>query len=114
MTKPSADQADLRLENTLLTNELRRLRAELANSRRQLRNARSRIKELEAAGGGAPTPDREVMTPKARRTRKLEAQALDDMHWLVNRIDRSPIGALLRRREGFRALKERYGADPRA
>jgi len=114
VSKPSADQADLRLENTLLTNELRRLRAELVTTRRELRAARSRVKELQAAGGGAAVPEREAMTPKVRRTRKLEAQALDDMHWLVNRVDRSPIGPLLRRREGFRTLKQRYGTDPRA
>ena len=51
MSKPSADQADLRLENTLLTNELRHLRAELDKARRELRAARSRIKEVQAAGG---------------------------------------------------------------
>ncbi|WP_183098447.1 hypothetical protein [Nocardioides pelophilus] len=114
MSKPPAGQADLRLENALLTNELRHLRAELANVRRQLRAARSRVKELQAAGGTAAAPDDEATTPKMRRTRKLEAQALDDMHWLVNRVDRSPIGPLLRRREGFRTLKQRYGTDPRA
>lgn len=80
----STDQrAELVLENELLTNEVRRLR--------------SRVAALEEQLAVTPQPE----TPLAR-------QALDDLRHVLRQLDGSPAGALLRRKKGFRNLRDRY------
>ena len=111
-TEPgSVVQARLVLENDLLTNEVGRLRVELDEARRAVERHETSLKRLQA---DIAVGELKKMNAEEARIRLLEAQALDDIHWLVNRLDTSLLGSLLRTRAGFRLLKERYGADPRA
>jgi len=87
------DAAQLKRENDLLTNEVQRLRAELAR--------------LTPRGESSGTP---VGQPDAGRAPDERArQALEDITWLVDRLSHSPLGPVLRARPGFRAMLERYG-----
>ena len=111
-TEPgSLIQARLVLENDLLTNEVGRLRSELDEARRAAKRHETSLKRLQA---DIAVGELKTMDPEELRIRLLEAQALDDIHWLVKRLDTSVLGSLLRTRAGFRLLVERYGADPRA
>ena len=87
------DPRQLRIENELLTAEVRRLRHQL-DELRTTAAGRWAEKELEE------TQDREA-----------EAEALTDIRWLMQRLDTPPLGRLLRARPGFRALMEKYGTD---
>lgn len=79
-TTGPADSKQLRVENDLLTNEVRRLRAQLG-----------------AQLGG-----------QGESSNALAQQALEDITWLVGRLANSPLGFVLRSRPGFRTLMERY------
>jgi hypothetical protein len=103
--KEVPDVTRLQAENDLLTDEVRRLRARLDELERVLERRRPGERPSERE---QPPPD-----PREEQRRRLEAQALEDMHWLVNRVDGSPLGRVLRSRAGFRTLVERYGPDPR-
>lgn len=83
MTDPTteATMRDLAVENELLTNEVRRLRTRVAALEEQV----------------AVTP----ADPQA-------GQALDDLRYLLGRLDASPAAPLLRRQKGFRTLRDRY------
>ena len=39
-------------------------------------------------------------------------QAEEDLRWLLRRLDESPLGFLLRRKQGFRTLLSRYPHQP--
>lgn len=103
VTEPeSVLKSRLLLENELLTNEVRRLREDVAEARRGVTRHEKAIERLQA--------DAAVGEIKASSP---EGQALDDIRWLVNRLDRSPLGLILRSQKGFRVLKDRYGTPQR-
>lgn len=79
--------ASLAMENQLLRYEVHHLRAKLAEGKR----ARKSAKE-EAADPSGPSSD--------------EARA--DLVALLERLDQSPAGPLLRHRSGIKALREKY------
>jgi hypothetical protein len=80
----------LQMENELLTLEVRHLRARL----------RAVGVDPQSASGG----ESEVVPSQYE-------QAYRDVRWLIRRLNNSPAGIVLRRREGFRALVKRYGRD---
>lgn len=105
-TRPTELRAAL-MENELLRYENRHLKARLS----------------EAIGEFPPTPDdltgdrpaaREQQAPAEGQGLAKEAatptqqRAYDDIVWLVGRLDRSLVGPMLRRWDGFRTLRERY------
>lgn len=79
----------LQMENNLLTHEVRLLRAQLAAAKKWRKN-RER-EDLEQ--GSSPE----------------QKQAFEDLRYLVDRLNGSSLGPVLRRRAGFRTLVERYG-----
>ena len=92
-----AQVRDLRAENALLTGELLRLR--LAGVRLAPTGVAEPLTTLSAE-----------QAPSAPAAADSE-QLLQDMRWLLARLSESPLGFAFRRRDGFRALYERYGAD---
>jgi hypothetical protein len=97
-------QSQLLLENELLTNEVRHLRGQANDLRQKLDKSHENVRRLEA---GAPAASRQE-TPQQREQRALQEQSLEDLRWLLARLDRSPAGPLLRRYGGFKTLKARY------
>lgn len=93
------DLTQLRLENDLLTNEVERLRKELAQAER--RTGGSKPATGKAGKGGAK--------PAGQQADARGRQAIEDVTWLVERLSTSPAGWMLKSRPGFRALVERYG-----
>jgi len=81
------------------SDELARLRADNARLEAELRRARARLAKRSA---------RKAETSAAAATE--ERQALQDVRWLVNRLNNSPLGVILRRKQGFRKLLDRYRA----
>jgi len=100
------DPTQLQLENDLLTNEVQRLRAEVAR--------------LGGTSGGAPggkgAKGAKGANGGGRRNKPESAseargrQAIEDVTWLVDRLSSSPAGWMFRSRAGFRGLMERYGS----
>jgi hypothetical protein len=88
-SKPE-DVTSLQMENNLLAHEVKLLRGRLRSVTRQLR-------DMQAAD--------EDGTPAGLAQMR---QAYDDIHHLVERLNSSGLGPLLRRRAGFRTLLERY------
>jgi len=95
------DPTQLQLENDLLTNEVQRLRAEVA-----------RLGGTSGAPGGKGTKGggrrNKPESPSASEARGR--QAIEDVTWLVDRLASSPAGWMFRSRAGFRGLMERYGS----
>lgn len=110
------------MENDLLTHEVRFLRARLTAAERKL----ARLQRAGRAEARQRTKTR-LMEAKARAARaeaqlkaqKTEvegearaAQAESDLRWLLQRLDHSLLGVVLRRKRGFRTLLERYSDVP--
>jgi hypothetical protein len=92
------DHVTLQMENELLALEVRYLRARLKSM------------EHEVAGGTRLSP-----SELQQRFTELSAEhrrVLGDMRWMLRRLNESPIGPMLRRMGGFRALLERYPQPP--
>jgi len=106
------------MENELLTHETLFLRAQLKQARRR--------KETEAGASGDLTERltrAQARVAEERRKRKALGKqlkqhkrklrrakpALDDLTWLLSRLNESPLAPLLRRKAGFRTLTKRYG-----
>ena len=90
-TEPaSVIRARLVLENDLLTNEVGRLRVELDEARRAVDRHETSLKRLQA---DIAVGSLKKMDPEELRIRLLEAQALDDIHLLVKRLDGSVVGS---------------------
>lgn len=96
----------LRLENDLLTGELLRLR--LAGVRAAPGTPIPSV--AESSGAAANTS---VASSAGGPTPEAYEQVVADMRWLLARLSNSPFGFVLRRRQGFRALVERYGDEGR-
>jgi hypothetical protein len=79
--------ASLVMENELLRYEVVHLRARLA--------AAEKARAKSAAGRENP-----------------DDSARADLVWLLERLDRSPAGSLLRARKGFRAIRDKYLGGP--
>jgi hypothetical protein len=108
-----SDLHGLQMENELLTYEVRHLRARLDG-------------RPSAVPGGGKSADQ--LAAERVRYQKLAAERLselnatkqklqrthDDLVRLLTRLDRSPIGPLLRRRGAVRQLRERYGLTGRS
>jgi hypothetical protein len=92
--KPAStdEVGSLLMENELLRYEVKHLRARLA------------------AAGTVPEPVKRKGKGKPKVEPVAEpSQAEADLVWLLNRLNSSPLGAVLRRADGFRTLLERYG-----
>lgn len=95
----TSDPTQLQLENDLLTNEVERLRKELARAEGR-------------SGGGKPATGKSgkgAGKPGGQQADARGRQAIEDVTWLVERLSTSPAGWMLKSRPGFRALMERYG-----
>lgn len=93
--------AELQMENDLLVHENRVLRARLDGE-----------VGTEEPGGpqGAPNGRTSSRTDRSDdRDRERLERAYYDLRWLVRRLNRSPLGIILRRWKGFRKLVDRYG-----
>lgn len=105
----AGDLASLQMENELLAHEVRHLRALLKQAERHadpvVRRAKAQVQKEQKLRKKA-----EVQARRAARQLKRSRDAEDDLRWLLQRLGSSPAGPLLRRRPGFAALYERYGA----
>jgi chromosome segregation ATPase len=87
----------LRMENELLTFEVRCLKARLGEPERQLRDLKDRL---------ASSEDR--LASSEAQLKRVE----EDLVWLLRRLAKSPFARLLRLRHGYRVLEQRYlGSD---
>lgn len=98
------DLEALRMENELLTHEVLHLRARLKDADRD---------RQKAAKAAAKKGKAEVARQLEQRTAELQ-QAKNDIRWLLNRLDKSLLGPLVRRRPGFRNLLARHVTDHRS
>ena len=115
------DMDALRMENELLTFEIRFLKARLAEPERskaqleqsvdQLEEARTQL-EIRLAESERFRAHVEAQLAQAETSREhLEARlgAVEtDLVSLLRRVAKSPLGRLLKREQDFRSLKERY------
>lgn len=102
------DLEALRMENELLSYEVLHLRARLKDADRdwqqKMRVARTAAKKEKAKAA-------RQMAQLEKRAAELQ-QAKDDIRWLLNRLDKSFVGPVMRYRPGFRNLLARHMADP--
>jgi len=105
------DLAALQLENQLLTQEVRFLRANLKVMERAATDP-----DQTAAGAAAAKTLKATKKGRGKKTTEVSAAELkrlqtadEDVRWLVRRLDDSGLGRLLRTRGGFKTLIERYG-----
>ena len=90
----------LQMENELLAFEVRFLKAQLAEAERFDERLRSRLEESECS-----------LAPLRSRLEEAE-RAEKDLVLLLRRLANSPLGPVLRLRQGFRTLEQRYlGSD---
>jgi hypothetical protein len=101
------DLAALQLENQLLTQEVRFLRANLKTLEREATDPDETA--IGAKERQADKKSRKKMTEVPTAELKRLQTADEDVRWLVRRLDDSGLGRLLRTRGGFKALIERYG-----
>jgi hypothetical protein len=118
------DLASLQMENELLMHEIRYLRARVTSAERAVADASS-------AQGAAPKPANPAPVAAEARPKPAKAAASKpesgaapvaveeahrqteaDLRWLLRRLDESPLGPLLRRKQGFRTLLSRYPHQP--
>jgi hypothetical protein len=90
------DTSAIVLENELLTNEVRHLRSELQRKTGE--------KQPKAEGNPAAKASKKGDPDAGHKD-----QALEDIVWLVNRLQHSPARFLFGRKAGYRTLVERYG-----
>jgi hypothetical protein len=101
LVRHTADEVSaLVMENELLRYEVIHLRARLAAAEKAVAKAQR------AHDPSTPPSSRPSATPI--RDGEDASQVREDLVWLLGRLDASPLGPLMRRRAGFRALRERY------
>ena len=115
------DLASLQMENELLMHEIRYLRARVTSAERQAAQGSSAqpaapkpVKPAQPAKPGpiaaaASKPESPAEPVAGKGTHR---QAEEDLRWLLRRLDESPLGLLLRRKQGFRTLLSRYPYQP--
>ena len=118
-TLDARDLASLQMENELLAHEVRHLRARLAQSERASEKARAagrkelaeKLKDMRVRFKQEKKLRRASDRENARLKRRLaKARAAeDDLRWLLNRLNDSPLGPFVRRRKGYLALTDKYG-----
>ena len=68
------------------------------------------------AAGAHPKPGTAAPKPESRAgnvaVEEKHRLAEEDLRWLLRRLDESPLGFLLRRKQGFRTLLSRYPHQP--
>jgi hypothetical protein len=121
------DLASLQMENELLMHEIRYLRARVTSAERAVANASSAQRAApKPAKPANPTPVAAEDRPKPAKAAASKPegpaepvavegkhrQAEEDLRWLLRRLDESPLGLLLRRKQGFRTLLSRYPHQP--
>ncbi|HEY3015029.1 MAG TPA: hypothetical protein VGJ41_07965 [Nocardioides sp.] len=107
------DLAALQLENQLLTQEVRFLRANLKTLEREATEPDETAvaaKERKAAKAEKKNRRNKIVEVPADELKRLQT-ADEDVRWLVRRLDDSGLGRILRTRGGFKALIERYGQE---
>lgn len=92
------DLPTLAMENELLRHEVAHLRARLA--------AAERAAEQERTQGRQET--QQDQQPSGGEASAEHAKAGEDLRWLLERLDRTPVGPLLRRRPRVREMRERW------
>ncbi len=111
----------LRMENELLTFEVRflksqladpertrmKLEARLAESEQSRAQLEARLAESEQARAQLEAQSPEAESPRADLEARLEGVETD-LVYLLGSLVTSPLGRFLRRREEFRALEQRY------
>lgn len=97
------DAKDLRVENDLLIHEVAYLRGLVNNLQEQVNAASDRHKAERSAA--------EAARKSLAVASKDLATAKKDIAWILERLDRSPIGWIIRRRTGFQKLAARWSDD---
>ena len=100
------DLEALQMENELLTHEVLHLRARLKDVDRDWQQ------KLKVEKATAKKTARQIAQLE-QHTAELQ-QAKDDIRWLLNRLDKSLFGPVMRQRPGFRKLMARHVADPKS
>lgn len=90
---------ELVVENELLTNEVHRLRSKVTDLEQRLAAHQAEVRRLldDVAAGANPGD--------------LERQALQDLRYLIGKVEGTPLARVLRRKAGYRAIVERYRED---
>ena len=96
-TQPD-EATTLAMENELLRHEVVHLRARLLATAAELRRLE---KETSAAG-------RPVAAAVEAAEPPVPDETLNDLRWLLRRLEGSPLAWVLRRREGYRQLVDAY------
>lgn len=107
------DLEALQMENELLSYEVLHLRARLKDADRDWQQ-RIRAVEMTAKKQKAKDARRIVELERMNRINEELQQAKNDIRWLVNRLDKSVLGPVLRHRPGFRALLARHMTDSKS
>jgi Mg2+ and Co2+ transporter CorA len=98
------DPHALRMENDLIAAENAAMRARLEESKRQVRVLERKLAAQAAALEGAAQRRDVIDDDTVAELRR----ARSDLRWFIQRLSGSPVGWMLRRWEGFRALEERW------
>ena len=92
----------LRMENELLTFEVRFLKTQLTEAEQ----LRSRLAEAEQLRSRLAEAEQEAEQLRSRLAKAERAE--QDLVLLLRRLANSPLGWFFRRRKGFRVLEQRY------
>lgn len=122
-TKPTELTPAL-MENDLLRYEVRHLRARLATLTDKVDQLKADLADLAEQAEETGTDGKRSRSGKGAKRpvvakgatgedpERRNAQAYDDLVWLLHRLDSSPAGFALRRVKGFQVLRARYVQDP--
>lgn len=99
----------LRMENELLAFEVRFIKARLADDQgagAELSTLKARVEELESSN--AKLEERAAEAESSRALLERAEKAEKDLVLLLRRLSASPLGRILRLKESFRTLEQRY------
>lgn len=101
------DPLDLEIENDLLVHEVAFLRSKVERLERRAKGSGSKLERAKANKRKAQAENRATRKDLEAATTELVA-AKKDLRWLLERIESSPAGWVVRRKDGFQVLAKRW------
>ena len=102
-----ADPLDLEIENDLLVHEVAFLRAKVDRLEKSAKGAGGKLERAKANKRRAQAELRATKKELEQTSAERDA-AKKDIRWILERIDSSPAGRLVRSRDGFQVLAKRW------